>query len=96
MILSVSISRITGFISEAQCVKVAHNYTKVEVKKEKMEYPVHQMTSMLTLWSIEEISFEVYFIFLVWLLLIIEGETKKIIERKVKKEKAEDDRNYVQ
>ena len=95
VIISISISRVTGFLSEAQSVALAHDFSDHEVKVNNLRYPVGKMSSMLSLWSISDISFAVYFVFLVWLLLIIEGSSKKKITKNKRKEKEENDKNYV-
>ena len=76
VIVSISISRVTGFISEAISVNLAHLYSKEKVKENQYVYPTAKMNRMLTLWTFELIGFSVYFCFLVWLLLVIESAGK--------------------
>ena len=76
VILSVSISRVTGFVSEAISVNLAHLYSKQKVKENHYFYPTAPMNRMLLLWTFDIISFSVYFCFLVWLLLVIESAGK--------------------
>ena len=85
VIVSISISRVTGFLSEAISVDLAHLYSKEKVKENHYVYPSAGMNRMLTLWTFEIISFSVYFCFLVWLLLVIESVGKKTKDEKKKK-----------
>ena len=67
----------------------------MQTKINDLIYPEGRMSSMLILWSISDISFTVYFCFLVWLVLIIEGSSKKKISKKRRKEMEENDKKYV-
>ena len=79
MILSISLSRLTGACSEGLSIAISNKHTKEAIESAHMLLPVTQIRYVLIFWAVSLFLYLLYFCFLMALLL-------QVIEKRKPKE----------